>query len=244
MKVASFVAGVVATSGCDLDGQFADMHDGDQKLVKVQAGSAVITSNSGGTWEVDTTLDCHSNTMLVDFDVPGKDDHPPVPLLATLWSTSSKLASKNVFEFTDPSGTLDTPTAPLNQWVDLAHTGPSTLSACPTSLDAVFADMHDGDKKQVVIDGTKVTIKQFPNDGVWEVNTVLNENCQAVVDFKDSGKPDYPPVDLLATFWQATTKQQDAKAIFEYTDPSGTLDSPDSPLNHWVQLPASTVEHV
>jgi len=246
MKVAScaLFAGVVAASPCDLDGQFADMHDGDQKLVKVQGGNAVITSNSGGTWEIDTILDCKSNTMLVDFDVPGKDDHPPVPLLATLWSTSSKLASKNVFEFTDPSGTLDAPTAPLNQWVDLAHTGPSTLSACPTSLDAVFADMGDGDKKRVIIDGTSLTIKPSGNDQVWEVNTVLDSNCQAVVDFKDSGKPDYPPVDLRATFWHASTAQQAAKAVFEFTDPSGTLDSPDAPLNHWVELPPSTVEHV
>merc|ERR1712100_862377 len=191
MKVGSCVlfAGVVAARRCDLDGQFADMHDGDQKLVKVQNGAAVITSNSGGTWEVDTTLDCHANTMMVDFDVPGKDDHPPVPLLATLWSTSSKLASKNVFEFTDPSGTLDTPTAPLNQWVDLAHTGPSRLSACPTSLDAIFADMHDGDQKRVTIDGTSLTIRPHGNDPpqTWEVKTTLNSNCQAVVDFKDSG---------------------------------------------------------
>jgi len=103
--------------------------------------------------------------------------------------------------------------------------------------------MHDGDKKRVIIDGTSLTIKPSGNDQVWEVNTKLNSNCQAVVDFKDSGKPDYPPVDLLATFWQATTKQQEAKAIFEFTDPSGTLDTPDAPLNHWVELP-STVEHV
>merc|ERR1719321_1384183 len=98
--------------------------------------------------------------------------------------------------------------------------------------------------KQVIIDGTKLTIKPSGNNQTWQVDTTLNENCQAVVDFKDSGKPDYPPVDLLATFWLAKTRRSKPKAIFEYTDPSGTLDQPDSPLNHWVELPAMTAELV
>merc|ERR1712216_412811 len=99
------VMGVVAEGfGCDFSGQFADMHDGDQKNVVVHDGKAVITSNSGGTWEVDTLYNCNTNSMKVDFDVPGKEDHPPVPLGATRWVTSSMLSSKNVLEFNDPSG--------------------------------------------------------------------------------------------------------------------------------------------
>merc|ERR1712127_593301 len=114
--------------------------------------------------------------------------------------------------------------------------------------DAVFADMHDGDKKRVIIDGTALTIKPSGNDQVWEVNTVLDSNCQAVVDFKDSGKPAYPPVDLLATFWEAQTYRWShhlprhlTKAVFEFTDPSGTLAKSDAPLNHWVELNSEAV---
>jgi len=242
MKVVAcvVVAGAVADGrGCDFTGQFADMHDGDQKNVNVRNSQVVITSNSGGTWEIDTTFDCSSKQMMVDFDVPGKADHPPVPLQATKWETSSMLNSKVVLEFNDPTGTLDYPTKPLNQWVDLARVSPPTLAACPTALDAVFADMGDGDMKRITIDGTSLTIKPSGNDQVWEVNTVLDANCQAVVDFKDSGKPAYPPVDLLATFWQATTSHSSSKAVFEFTDPSGTLAQSDAPLNHWVELPAA-----
>jgi len=247
MKVAAcaFAMGVVADgSRCDFSGQFADMHDGDQKNVVVHRSNAVITSNSGGTWEIDSVFDCSSETMQVDFDVPGKADHPPVPLQATRWQTSSMQTSKVVLEFNDPSGTLDVPSKPLNQWVDLMHANAPTLSACPTSLDAVFADMGDGDMKRVTIHGNALTIKPSGNDQVWEVHTVLDSNCQAVVDFKDSGKPAYPPVDLVATFWQATTSLSAPKAIFEFTDPTGTLDPALGPLNHWVELASTHVEHV
>jgi len=251
MKVVAYVAavGVVADGyGCAFTGQFADMHDGDQKVVKAKDEKVVITSNSGGTWEIDTTFDCAMNQMLVDFDVPGKEDHPPVPLQATRWFTSSIQHEKVVLEFNDPSGTVDSATKPLNHWVDLSRKNPPTLRECPTSLDAVFADMGDGDMKQIKIDGTSLTIKPFGNDQVWEVNTVLDSNCQAVVDFKASGKPAYPPVDLLATFWHATTYRLShhrarslTKTVFEFTDPSGTLAASDAPLNHWVEFTPSTV---
>jgi len=117
------------------------------------------------------------------------------------------------------------------------------LSACPTLLDSVFADMGDGDMKKVTIHGNALTIKPSGNDQVWEVNTVLDYNCQAVVDFKDSGKPAYPAVDLVATFW-TTTSFWAPEAIFEFTDSPAILDPALGPLNHWVELASTHVEHV
>jgi len=221
---------------CNLHATFADMHDGDKKHIDIKGSAVVITSASGGSWEVNTRIDCASGNMMVDFDVPGKADHPPVPLQATLWETSSIQSSKTVVEFIDPSGTLGDPAKPLNQWVDIgAQAAPASWVKCPTALRAVFADMHDGDMKEVTIEGSSLMITPSGNNQVWELKTVLDSNCQAVVDFKDSGKPAYPPVNLTATFWQAKN-QASFKAIFEFTDPSGTLADPDAPLNHWVQL--------
>jgi len=202
--VAAKLASASSTAGCDLDGTFADMHDGDKKNIHIVGSAAMITSASGGSWKIDTQIDCTTGDMMVDFNVPGKADHPPVPLLATRWETSSMQSSKTVFEFTDPSGTLDDPARPLNQWVDIGSSAsPASWAECPTVFRAVFADMGDGDMKEVIIEGSALTIKPSGNNQVWEVKTVLDSNCQAVVDFKDSGKPAYPPVDLMATFWQA-----------------------------------------
>jgi hypothetical protein len=63
------------------------------------------------------------------------------------------------------------------------------------------------------------------------------DDCTAWVDFNVPGKPNPPPVSLLVTIWNMEHLHGGgAKLVFEFTDPSGTIASADSPLNHWVAL--------
>jgi len=114
----------------------------------------------------------------------------------------------------------------------------------PNARDvAVFDDMHDGDKKVVIVskDGSEMIIKPIHNNQTWIVKTKFDQKtCSAVIDFNVPGKPGPPPVNLTATFlegqragfvWEAKTTE------YEFTDPSGTLAAADFPLNHWVQDP-------
>lgn len=112
---------------------------------------------------------------------------------------------------------------------------PPAPMVCPDKLDAVFADMHDGDKKQITIQGRALTIKPSGNKQTWVVHAVVDEkSCSAVIDFNVPGKPAPPPVNLTATFMYSTSTEQHQKAEFEFTDPSGTL--PAGPLNCWIEL--------
>lgn len=230
---------------CPLHAVFADVHDGDRKMVNISHSAVKITpADAGQSWEVDTEIECSTGEATVDFNVPGKDDHPPVPLLATRWLTTSFHGSKTVFEFTDPSGTLDDPTKPLNHWVQLGQLSQRGRLACPRRFHGVFADMADGDQKEVTIHGRSMTIKPSGNEEVWTVNAVLDHRCEAVIDFNVAGKPNPPPVNLTARFWEATrmkTREREQKILFEFTDPTGTLgEDAKYPLNHWVELPADT----
>jgi len=114
-------------------------------------------------------------------------------------------------------------------------------------LQVVYADMHDGDKKEVTISGVSVTVKPSGNNQTWVVKSELDAtSCSASIDFKVPGKPSPPPVTLTATFWNtmsASTLAPEEKTEFEFTDPSGTLAPAGYPLNHWVEIsrPASGV---
>ncbi|CAJ1402590.1 unnamed protein product [Effrenium voratum] len=125
-------------------------------------------------------------------------------------------------------------------WKLLSLAVPALASECPQALDAVFSDMHDGDKKQVNIQGSALQIKPYGNDQKWVVTSTLqSENCSAMIDFNVPGKPGPPPVKLLMTFWRASANAAEGgvqKASFEFTDPSGTLAAPSVPLNAWLQL--------
>merc|ERR1712032_139949 len=237
---------------CDLkEGVYADMHDGDEKVVSISDGAMTITSaNQTQTWEVKTTFDCSTHKAMVDFDVPGKADHPPVPIQATLYTSFSAAAEKNTFVFTDTSGQLvEDATFPLNQWVqESAKT--SRKFRCPAELSAVFQDMHDGDKKHVEIKGDEMIITPAgsdPNWGPveWKVKAKFDhKSCSASVHFDVPGKADHPPVPLLATFWGEENTMAYAREIretFEFTDPTGTLAKASMPLNRWIELPSSSV---
>jgi len=246
--------------------KFADMQDGDEKKVFItnynkhtnMTDMTIKPHGNNQTWVVNTKIDCETGKATVDFNVPGKEDHPPVPIQATRMVSvttshdghgSAGFGSlKYTFIFTDDSGELvDDPTFPLNAWV--AETDEMYLPQhCPESLQAVFADMHDGDKKQVTIAGRKMTIVPSGNDQEWTVNADFDrDTCSAVIDFNVPGKPDFPPVNLTATYWQFRPRDGefhptlDGSANFEFTDPSATLAAADFPLNRWVELAKQVV---
>ena len=118
------------------------------------------------------------------------------------------------------------------------------LAACALAVNAgvmpktLFADMHDGDAKDVEI-STKdgkwyLTLSQ--DAPRWHLTTELDaKTSTAVVDFSKSAKPDKPPVPLQATVRMASG----GRVLIEWTDPSGTL-NPDKtyPLNVWLTVGA------
>ena len=101
---------------------------------------------------------------------------------------------------------------------------------------AVFADMHDGDQKQLTIDGDSLTIKPFGNNETWVVNTQISAMCTATIDFNVPGKPNPPPISLLGTIWQMASKSGYVKRSVEFTDPTSTLAPAKMPLNEWIML--------
>merc|ERR1712224_733460 len=98
---------------------------------------------------------------------------------------------------------------------------------CPSDLAAVFADMHDGDKKQVTVKGTDMTITPADNNQKWMVKAKLDgDSCVALVDFNVPGKPNPPPRKLALSLWNLYSVYQGGfaqKVEFEFTDPSGKL---------------------
>ena len=53
---------------------------------------------------------------------------------------------------------------PLNRWVALSSYSNARSDVCPNSLDFVYADMHDGDKKRVIISSGSIIIRPFGNN--------------------------------------------------------------------------------
>jgi len=219
---------------------YADMHDGDKKEITISGTRMTIKpSGNNQTWEVESVVDQKSCSASINFNVPGKPNPPPVPLQAAMWYSVSHKGKKTVFEFTDPSGTLapkESKDFPLNHWVEEVPQEHVMPFACPDLLHAVYADMHDGDKKEMIISGTSLTIKPSGNNEAWEVKSQVDPaTCSASIDFNVPGKPGPPPVNLQATvvYMVSATTQ---KTEFEFTDPSGTLAPPTEPLNHWVEI--------
>lgn len=183
---------------------------------------------------------CNSS-MVVDFNVPGFDDPYPEPLLATNWVIESRRQIMNILEFTS---TRDS--TPLNHWVSQmseAWDGRTSIE-CPTKVDAIFADMVNGDRKRIIIDDTSMTIQPCGNNHYWMVNTTLDEHCQAVADFQASGKLSQLPASLLMTYFSVReyhgTGFTGGYHLFQFTDPSETLATNTVPLNHWVQTDEQT----
>jgi len=249
----------IAHGGCptqDAKLVYADMHDGAKKEVTISGTSVTIKpSGNNQKWEVISELDPSSCSALINFTVPGKPNPPPVNLQANLWMASSYKPSQELFwGFTDPSGTLAAKDVPLNRWVPqtvgLPH--PVTLKHCPCNLKRVYADMHDGDKKEVSIEGVggcykkTLTIKPSGNNQTWVVKADMAPmTCTASIDFRVPGKPGPPPVKLQMTLYFAKKVMDpagDTVTEFEFTDPSGKLAPASFPLNHWVEISSGSEE--
>ena len=116
------------------------------------------------------------------------------------------------------------------------------LAVCALAVNAgvmpqtLFADMHDGDAKDVEItthDGRWfLTLSQ--ETPRWHLTAELDATTStALVDFSKSAKPDKPPVPLQATVRTASG----GRVLIEWTDPSGTLNpDPAYPLNVWLTV--------
>ncbi|CAK9028189.1 Uncharacterized protein SCF082_LOCUS18241 [Durusdinium trenchii] len=105
----------------------------------------------------------------------------------------------------------------------ISLTALSSASQCPQSFNAIFADMHDGDQKEVTVDGAALEIKPHGNNQTWRVTAALAESCTALIDFNVPGKPNPPPVKLLMTLWWAAANSEKGaleKVTFEFSDPS------------------------
>merc|ERR1711865_420894 len=137
--------------------------------MRLDGSSMTVTpSGTNETWTVEAFFDCGTGTAIVDFDVSGKPNPPPVPLVATYWNIHSMSTSKAMWEFTDPSGFLALPGYPLNQWVPLEAAGTAVGNvACPSTLEFVYADMHDGDEKQVIVSESLLSITPIKSDQSW-----------------------------------------------------------------------------
>mmetsp|Transcript_38180 Transcript_38180/g.89765 ORF Transcript_38180/g.89765 Transcript_38180/m.89765 type:complete len:147 (-) Transcript_38180:58-498(-) len=118
-------AAVHAAITCDYSGDygvFADIHDGDMKRVQLSADSKTVTIkpyNNTQTWEVNAVWSDVSCSASVDFNVPGKPNPPPVPLMMSYYASYGGRGQPTLGTqvFTDPSGTLAKPDFPLNTWI-------------------------------------------------------------------------------------------------------------------------------
>jgi len=216
---------------------YADMHDGDKKEITIDGNSMSIKpSGNNQTWVINAAIDTESCSAMVNFNVPGKPGPPPVPLQASLWWSISSSGYKSEFEFTDPSGTIAEKTAPLNRWVELKKPQHPEKAWCFKYLNNIYADMHDGDKKQITVDGASLVIRPSGNKQTWVVESQLDyETCTATIDFNVPGKPGPPPVNLTASLVYSICSTG-KKTLIEFTDPSGTLAAKDFPLNTWVAI--------
>ena len=78
---------------------------------------------------------------------------------------------KRIVEFTDPSDTLAATRSSLEQWVpvDAQEVAPVSLK-CPDSFQGIYADMHDGDQKEVTVSPGAISMKPSGNDQTWHVD--------------------------------------------------------------------------
>ena len=137
----------------------------------MQVVDKFIASYISDRWAVHATMDPTNCSAILDFNVPGKPNPPPVKLIATVWTQSRRLptgtAERYVIKFTDPSGELAPATFPLNAWVQLENnvvkSDRSTVSeSCIEGSPVVFADLEDGDQKLVTLSGlSELTITPF-----------------------------------------------------------------------------------
>ena len=120
------------------------------------------------------------------------------------------------------------------------------------SCTAIYADIHDGDKKKVTIGSGHLTIEPYDNQEKWIVKAALDTtHCNASIDFRVAGKPNPPPSALTATYVVGTTAgpgplgplppggaARNSFGEVVFTDPTGALGG-GLPLNVWVLVNAT-----
>jgi len=226
---------------------FYDMHDGDQKAVTFDSSSpesrhqiTIKPYANTESWVVNAPFDTRFQNASIDFNVPGKPGPPPVNLTLSYELLFGPPRMTTLCAFTDPSGTLASPPLPLNAWISKAT--PVALPPsmfCPSSLSpTVYADMHDGDRKQLTISDGTLTILPSGNNQSWVVKAALDPSgCNATVDFDVPGKPNPPPVKLTAVLQQCRDGScLTGRHTAVFYDPSGTIAPATQPLNAWLSI--------
>ena len=106
---------------------FGALQDGDYKQVAVHDSKFTIKPfNNTQSWMITGGPFDENCSSMIDFNVPGKPNPPPIKLRMTYaWITYYNLLpsppkpENPVLVFTDPSGKLAAPTLPLNIWYGL-----------------------------------------------------------------------------------------------------------------------------
>ena len=211
---------------------FADMGDGDEKIVSV-AGLSLTLSQNEPLWNLTATLDEADCTASIDFSKSDKPGYPPVPIIAQILQTSVGTIE---IEWTDNTGSLnEDSTYPLNIWTTVELLG--NTNKCATFDATKFQDLHDGDVKSVSVSSTGEL--KMGQEGIWDLTTTVDPvTCQAIIDFSLTTKPDQPPVPLIATVIVASGETQEdpkePRIQLVFTDNTGTLnDDSTYPLNIW-----------
>lgn len=236
-----------------LDAIYRDMYSGDEKQVTIKGDSMTIKAiGANQSWEVNANFSRQS-----PFWCSAEVDFPSAsPLRAKLWTlygvglsanNGTELVRKTAYQFLAASASPDI----VNQWSQINSVAvpgwPVGVEPCGNFvkfIDGVYADMRDGDKKQVTFDygSSTMTITPWGNNQTWVVRAVVDpKSCSASIDFNVPGKPRPPPVALIGSMWSSTApnifgEMTLQRAIIEFTDPSGTLGAHDRTLNSWVQV--------
>ncbi|KAL3924688.1 MAG: hypothetical protein SGPRY_003846 [Prymnesium sp.] len=222
---------------------FFDVHDGDQKTVSFNrhvpnlSDSVTIRPHANNqTWRVDAVWDPHFMNGSIDFNVMGKPEPPPVNLTLSYKKLFGKWGVNAMCQFNDPTGAINSPRVPVNAWISVATHPISSLFKCPSLLAPVaFADMHDGDFKQLSVDAHDLTIMPYGNNQSWAVHAKLDENCTALIDFNVPGKPNPPSVKLRGVLQQAYDGSWGTRTVTFY-DPTGSIAPAGQPLNAWLSI--------
>lgn len=237
-----------------------DIHDGDQKQIKSITRDTFLIQPLPNTseWEIEGTFDVNC-VALIDFNVPGKPNPPPVPLEMTMWimqSVAMPSAVKLGFEFTDPSETLAPKTQPLNVWVSPVLTEASAppelpgtfLSShkkkhsrsqsdeclyTPNGQPEIFYDIKVSDMKDVIVDGEKLVIEPDNDNESWVIDSTFTKGCVTEVNFNVPGYPDPPSASEIGSVWEMASIAGAEKDSIVYTEPSAEP-SIGSPLNVWL----------
>lgn len=233
-----------------------DIHDGDQKMIKsVEWDTFVIRPYPDSSeWVIEGKFGINCVAM-VDFNVSGKTDYPPVPLKMAMWimqSVAYPSAVKLGFEFTDPSETLAPRTQPLNIWTSaplsykndlhelalplpkLKHDLQSTSCLyTPHGEAEIFNDIVTSDMKGVIVDDVDIKIEPYNSNQSWTVESTFSEGCVAMVNFNVDGYPNPPNAPQTLSIWEMASISGDDKDAMVYTKPSDGVPV-GSPLNVWL----------